>query len=87
MGFGVPQFEWREEEGRYMAMHIRSQAPWTTISTGSRATRERRAKAYDIVLNGVESAAVIRIHSQELQNAHVRALASGSSRRCTASAS
>ena len=71
-----PQFEWSEEEGRYMAMHH----PFTSPMDEDMDKLETdpgsvRAKAYDIVLNGVEiGGGSIRIHSQELQKRMFRAL-------------
>jgi aspartyl-tRNA synthetase len=71
-----PQFEWSEEEGRFMAMHH----PFTSPMDEDMDKLESdpgsvRAKAYDIVLNGVEiGGGSIRIHSQELQKSMFRAL-------------
>jgi len=71
-----PQFEWSEEENRYMAMHH----PFTSPMDEDMDKLETdpgnvRAKAYDIVLNGVEiGGGSIRIHSQELQKRMFRAL-------------
>lgn len=71
-----PQFEWSEEEGRFMAMHH----PFTSPMDEDMDKLESdpgsvRAKAYDIVLNGVEiGGGSIRIHSQELQKRMFRAL-------------
>ncbi len=71
-----PQFEWSEEEGRFMAMHH----PFTSPMDEDMDKLESdpgsvRAKAYDIVLNGVEiGGGSIRIHSQELQQQMFRAL-------------
>ena len=64
-----PQFEWSEEENRYMAMHH----PFTSPMDEDLAYLDTdlgkvRAKAYDIVINGYEAGGgSIRIHSQELQ--------------------
>ena len=71
-----PQFEWSEEENRYMAMHH----PFTSPKDEDMDKLETdpgsvHAKAYDIVLNGVEiGGGSIRIHSSELQERMFRAL-------------
>lgn len=71
-----PQFEWSEEEGRFMAMHHPFTSPMDEdldlIETDPGAVR---AKAYDIVLNGNEiGGGSIRIHSAELQKRMFKAL-------------
>ncbi len=71
-----PQFEWSEEENRFMAMHHPFTSPMDEdvdkIETDPASVR---AKAYDIVLNGVEiGGGSIRIHSRELQKRMFRAL-------------
>ena len=71
-----PQFEWSEEEGRFMAMHHPFTSPMDEdldlIETDPGAVR---AKAYDIVLNGHEiGGGSIRIHSAELQKRMFKAL-------------
>ncbi len=71
-----PQFEWSEEEGRFMAMHHPFTSPMDEdldlIETNPGAVR---AKAYDIVLNGNEiGGGSIRIHSAELQKRMFKAL-------------
>jgi aspartyl-tRNA synthetase len=64
-----PMFEYREEDGRYYAMHH----PFTSPRDEDIAKLESdpasvRAKAYDLVLNGVElGGGSIRIHSRQLQ--------------------
>ena len=64
-----PMFEWSEEENRFVAMHH----PFTSPMVEDLPFLEEnpgkvRAKAYDIVLNGVEiGGGSIRIHSVELQ--------------------
>lgn len=71
-----PLLEWSEEEQRYMAMHH----PFTSPMDDDLAYLETdpgrvRAKAYDIVLNGVEiGGGSIRIHSQDLQRRMFNAL-------------
>ena len=71
-----PQFEWSEEENRYMAMHHPFTSPMDEdLDRLESDPANVRAKAYDIVLNGVEiGGGSIRIHSQELQKRMFRAL-------------
>lgn len=71
-----PLFEWSEEQNRFMAKHHPFTSPKDedidklTTDPGS-----VRAKAYDIVLNGVEiGGGSIRIHSAELQRRMFEAL-------------
>ena len=71
-----PQFEYSDEEGRYVAMHH----PFTSPMDEDQDLIEKdpgavRAKAYDIVLNGNElGGGSIRIHDPELQERMFRAL-------------
>lgn len=71
-----PLLEWSDEENRYMAMHH----PFTSPKDEDLRYLESdpgavRAKAYDIVLNGVEiGGGSIRIHSQDLQKRMFRVL-------------
>lgn len=71
-----PLLEWSDEENRFMAMHH----PFTSPKDEDLDNLESdpgsvRAKAYDIVLNGVEiGGGSIRIHSQDLQKRMFRAL-------------
>ena len=61
-----PMFEYREEDNRWYAMHH----PFTSPVEDSDFTKPAtiKAKAYDLVLNGVEvGGGSIRIHNQELQ--------------------
>jgi len=64
-----PLLEWSEEEKRFVAMHH----PFTSvmdedISLLDTAPEKARAKAYDLVLNGVElGGGSIRIHKKDLQ--------------------
>jgi aspartyl-tRNA synthetase len=61
-----PLFEWSEEEQRWVAQHH----PFTSPLTDDLAPETARARAYDIVLNGVELASgSIRIHRPEIQRA------------------
>jgi len=64
-----PLFEYDEEEGRYVAMHHPFTSPVDEDVEKLTADRgNARAKAYDIVLNGVEvGGGSIRIHSSDLQ--------------------
>ena len=71
-----PQFEYSEEEGRYVAMHHPFTAPMDEDIEYLETQPEKvRAKAYDIVLNGNEiGGGSIRIHNAELQERMFRAL-------------
>lgn len=71
-----PQFEWSEEENRYMAMHhpftmpMEEDLPILETDPG-----KVRAKAYDIVLNGVElGGGSVRIFQEEVQSRMFTAL-------------
>ena len=64
-----PQFEWSDEEERYVAMHHPFTMPMDEdlplIDTDPGAVR---AKAYDIVLNGTElGGGSVRIHQDDIQ--------------------
>lgn len=64
-----PLLEWSDEENRYVAMHHPFTMPmeedWHMIDTDPGAVR---AKAYDIVLNGVElGGGSVRIHQNDIQ--------------------
>ncbi len=64
-----PLLEWSDEENRYMAMHHPFTMPmeedWQYIDTDPGRVR---AKAYDIVLNGVElGGGSVRIHQDDIQ--------------------
>lgn len=71
-----PQFEWSDEEERYVAMHH----PFTMPMEEDLAMLETepgkvRAKAYDIVLNGVElGGGSVRIFQADVQERMFRAL-------------
>jgi aspartyl-tRNA synthetase len=71
-----PLFEWSEEEGRYVAMHH----PFTSPREDDLPFLESepgkvRAKAYDLVLNGVEvGGGSVRIHTRAVQEKMFRAL-------------
>ena len=64
-----PMFEFDEEENRYVAMHHPFTSPMDEdLPFLMTEPSKVRAKAYDIVLNGVEiGGGSIRIHSQSLQ--------------------
>ncbi len=64
-----PLLEWDEEESRFMACHHPFTAPLPEdLHKIASAPGEARARAYDLVLNGVElGGGSIRIHSRELQ--------------------
>jgi len=71
-----PMFEYHEEDNRYYAMHHPFTSPReqdvAKLETDPRAVL---AKAYDLVLNGVElGSGSIRIHSRELQRRVFNAL-------------
>lgn len=71
-----PQFEYSEEEGRFMAMHHPFTMPYAEdvdylLSDPGRV----RAQAYDFVLNGIElGSGSIRIHKKEIQQEMFEAL-------------
>ncbi|NLI53047.1 MAG: aspartate--tRNA ligase [Clostridiales bacterium] len=71
-----PLLEWDEEEQRFSAMHHPFTSPMDEdLEKLATDPGSVRAKAYDIVLNGVEiGGGSIRIHSQELQKQMFRAL-------------
>ena len=71
-----PQFEYDEEEERYVAMHHPFTAPMDEDIQYLESDPGRvRAKAYDIVINGMEAGGgSVRIHSTELQERMFRAL-------------
>ncbi len=61
-----PMFEWREEDKRWYAMHHPFTSPQDNADFSKVGTL--KAKAYDLVLNGVEIAGgSIRIHNQDIQ--------------------
>ena len=71
-----PMFEWSEEEGRYMAMHHPFTAPMEEDEDKVLTDKGNcRARAYDIVLNGVElGGGSIRINTPEMQEKAFQAL-------------
>ena len=71
-----PQFEYSEEQGRYVAMHhpftmpMEEDLPMLETEPG-----KVRAKAYDIVLNGTEiGGGSVRIHQADVQERMFEAL-------------
>ncbi|MDD6797483.1 MAG: aspartate--tRNA ligase [Clostridia bacterium] len=71
-----PQFEWSDEENRYVAMHHPFTMPMEEdldkLDTDLGAVR---AKAYDIVLNGTEiGGGSVRIHQSDVQEKMFEAL-------------
>jgi aspartyl-tRNA synthetase len=71
-----PMYEYSEEQGRFMAMHHPFTMPMEEDIPYMESDPARvRAKAYDIVLNGVEiGGGSIRIHRQDIQEKVFRAL-------------
>ena len=72
-----PQFEWSDEQGRYLAMHH----PFTMPMEEDLPLLDKgelgkiRAKAYDIVLNGNEiGGGSVRIHQNDIQEKMCEAL-------------
>lgn len=71
-----PMFEWSDEENRYMAMHHPFTAPMVEDEDKILTDKANcRARAYDIVLNGVElGGGSIRINTPEMQEKAFQAL-------------
>jgi len=66
-----PLFEWSDEEERWVAQHH----PFTAPLTDDLQPETARARAYDLVLNGMElGSGSIRIHRPELQRRVFEAL-------------
>lgn len=74
-----PVFEYSEEEGRYMAMHHPFTAPKDEdIDLLETDPGKAHARAYDVVLNGVElGGGSIRIHDRDTQEKMFHALGLG----------
>ncbi len=74
-----PLLEWDEEEGRFVARHHPFTAPQDADLPLLSSQPERvRAKAYDLVLNGVElGGGSIRIHRRELQEQMLQVIGLG----------
>ena len=71
-----PEFEYSEEQGRYLAMHHPFTMPFEDDIQYLESNPEKvRARAYDIVLNGTEiGGGSIRIHQDDIQEKMLRAL-------------
>lgn len=71
-----PEFEYSEEQGRYLAMHHPFTMPFEDDFQYLESNPEKvRARAYDIVLNGTEiGGGSIRIHQDDVQEKMLRAL-------------
>ena len=74
-----PQFEWSEEEKRWVATHHPFTMPYPEDLPYLQSDPGRvRAQAYDVVLNGVElGSGSIRIHDQQVQQTMFEALGFG----------
>ncbi|MFR3834574.1 MAG: aspartate--tRNA ligase [Eubacterium sp.] len=71
-----PQFEWSDEQNRYLAMHHPFTMPMEEdLQYLDTDLGKVRAKAYDIVLNGTElGGGSVRIHQEEIQERMFKAL-------------
>jgi aspartyl-tRNA synthetase len=71
-----PQFEWSDEENRYVAMHHPFTMPMDEdLDRLESDPGSVRAKAYDIVLNGTEiGGGSVRIHQADVQSRMFKAL-------------
>ncbi|MCI8441213.1 MAG: aspartate--tRNA ligase [Provencibacterium sp.] len=71
-----PQFEWSEEQGRFVAAHHPFTMPYPEDIPFLESDPGRvRAQSFDVVLNGTElGSGSMRIHSREIQQAMFRAL-------------
>lgn len=71
-----PQFEYSEEEGRFLAMHHPFTMPYEEDLPYLKTDPARvRAQAYDVVLNGVElGSGSVRIHRRDVQERMFEAL-------------
>jgi aspartyl-tRNA synthetase len=66
-----PLFEWSEDEERWVSVHH----PFTSPATDDLSPETARARAYDVVVNGVElGGGSIRIHRPEVQRKVFEAL-------------
>jgi aspartyl-tRNA synthetase len=70
-----PLFVWDEEEGRWTSVHHPFTAPQGDVDRALEDPGSARARAYDLVLNGVElGGGSIRIHRRDVQERVLRAL-------------
>ena len=71
-----PQFEWSDEQKRYLAMHHPFTMPMEEdLQYLDTDLGKVRAKAYDIVLNGTElGGGSVRIHQEDIQERMFKAL-------------
>ncbi len=71
-----PQFEWSDEQNRYLAMHHPFTMPMEEdLRYLDTDLGKVRAKAYDIVLNGTElGGGSVRIHQEDIQERMFKAL-------------
>lgn len=71
-----PEFEYSEEEGRYIATHHPFTMPYPEDIPYLKSDPARvRAQAYDVVLNGIElGSGSIRIHRRDIQQTMFEAL-------------
>lgn len=71
-----PQFEWSEEEGRFMSTHHPFTMPYEEdVQYLLEDPARVRAQAYDVVLNGIElGSGSIRIHDSAVQKRMFQAL-------------
>ena len=71
-----PQFEWSDEQNRYLAMHHPFTMPMEEdLQYLDTDLGKVRAKAYDIVLNGTElGGGSVRIHQEDIQERMFKAL-------------
>ena len=71
-----PQFEWSDEEERFIAMHHPFTMPFNEDVDNLLGDKANvRAKAYDIVLNGIElGGGSVRIHQSDVQEKMFNAL-------------
>ncbi len=71
-----PQFEWSEEEERFLAMHHPFTMPYPEDVEKLLSDKANvRAQAYDVVLNGIElGSGSVRIYDKDVQNTMFEAL-------------